>query len=316
MKISIFKLKNIKYKSISIFIILSTLLSICNRSNVSMATISSPDTIPFLEDKFIILDVKKNYKLPPRFRSIQELNISGCAQFRPSQIDNIKVAITSPKITVVDLRQESHGFIDDSPISYYSFFQLINSNLNSQNTLKAEKEDLSKISIGANIPIFKTTGEYLESLKANVVSNEEKTCENFGLGYKRIAVRDNSIPTPEAVDDFINFVNNTTDDIHILFHCDAGDGRTTMFMSMFQMMKNPSNESLSTILNDQITIGGIILTDNIPRATFLEYFYNYTLENKESEFKTNYSTWLKNKKGLYSEGAPLPSENEPINEKN
>lgn len=59
MKISMFKLKNIKYKSISIFIVLSILLSICNLSNVSMATISSPDTIPFLEDKFIILDVKK-----------------------------------------------------------------------------------------------------------------------------------------------------------------------------------------------------------------------------------------------------------------
>ncbi|MCR1951803.1 phosphatase [Clostridium sp. DSM 100503] len=315
MKISMLKFKNIKYKSISIFIVLSTLLSICNISNISMAIINSPDTIPFLEDKFLILDIKKNYKLPPRFRSIQELNISGCAQFRPSQIDNIKVAINSPKITVVDLRQESHGFIDDSPISYYSFFQLINSNLNAQETLKAEKEDLLKIAIGYNIPIFKTTGEYLESLKANTVSNEESTCKNFGLGYKRISVRDNSIPKPESVDDFINFVNTTSDDVHILFHCDAGDGRTTMFMSMFQMMKNPTNASLSTILNDQIAIGGIVLTENIPRATFLEYFYNYTLENKEYGFKTNYSTWLKNKKGLYSESAPLPDENEPINEK-
>lgn len=316
MRINMPKFKNIKYKPISFLIILSTLLSLCNIPNASMTTTNSPDNIPFLEDKFLILDVKKNYKLPPRFRSIQELNVSGCAQFRPSQIDNIKVAINSPKIIVVDLRQESHGFIDDSPISYYSFFQLINSNLNSPTTLKAETEDLSKITIGNNIPIFKTTGEYLESLKANVVSNEEKTCENFGLGYKRIAVRDNSIPTPEAVDDFINFVNTTAEDVHILFHCHAGEGRTTMFMSMFQMMKNPSNSSLSTILNDQIAIGGIVLTDNIPRATFLEYFYNYTLENKESGFKTSYSTWLKNKKGLYMESAPLPSESEQTSKNN
>lgn len=316
MKISIFKLKNIKYKSIFIFILLFTLLYICNLSHTAIATTNAPDNLPFLEDKFLILDIKRNYKLPPRFRSIQELNISGCAQFRPSQIDNIKVALSSPKITIVDLRQESHGFIDDNPISYYSFFQLINSNLSSQDTLKSEKESLSKIAIDDNIPIFKPSGEYLESLKANVILNEEKTCENFGLGYKRIVVRDNSIPTPEAVDDFINFVNTTAEDIHILFHCDAGDSRTTMFMTMFQMMKNPSNSSLSTILNDQIAIGGIVLTDNITRAAFLEYFYNYTLENKDSGFKTNYSTWLKNKKGLYIESAPLPSENEPINENN
>ena len=87
---------------------------------------------------------------------------------------------------------------------------------------------------------------------------------------------------------------------HILFHCDAGDGRTTMFMSMYQMMKNINNLSLSTILNDQISVGGIVLTDNVPRATFLEYFYNYTLENKDSNFETNYSTWLKNKKGFFN----------------
>lgn len=276
---------------------------------IAQANVNFPNTIPFLEDKFLLLDSKKNYKLPAKFRTIPELNISGTAQFRPSQIDNIKVAINDPKITVVDLRQESHGFLDDNPISYYSFYQLINNNLNSSETEKAEEADLSKLPLDVNIPIFRVTGEYLESIKATIILNEKSLCNNYGLGYKRLAVRDNSIPTPEIVDDFIAFLNTIDKDTHLLFHCDAGDGRTTMFMSMYQMMKNESNLPLSTILNDQISVGGIILTDTISRSTFLEYFYNYTLENKNSNFETSYSNWLKNKKGYFNEVAPLHEKN-------
>lgn len=298
-----------KFKNKLFILLLIITSSFIGFTSISKASINSPSNIPFLEDKFLLLDSKKNYKLPSRFRTIPDLNISGTAQFRPSQIDNIKVAIKDPKITVVDLRQESHGFLDDNPISYYSFFQLINSNLNSSETEKAEELDLSKLPLEVNIPIFRVTGEYRESIKASVILNEKALCDNYGLGYKRLAVRDNSIPTPETVDDFINFVKTIDKDIHILFHCDAGDGRTTMFMSMYQMMKNNTNLSLSTILNDQISVGGIVLTDNIPRATFLEYFYNYTLENKDSNFDTSYSTWLKNKKGYFNEGAPLPEKN-------
>lgn len=287
-----------KFKFLTFFIVLIIFYS--NFSLVTKACVNFPNNIPFLEDKFIILDSKKNYKLPARFRTIENLNISGSAEFRPSQIDNIKAAINAPKITVVDLRQESHGFLNDNPISYYSFFQIINNNLNSSEAEKAEEIALSELPLNKNIPIFRVTGEYLESIKASVILNEKSLCNNYGLGYKRLAVRDNWIPTPETVDDFISFIKNLNNDVHILFHCDAGDGRTTMFMSMYQMVKNTSNLSLSTILNDQITAGGIVLTDNIPRATFLEYFYNYTLENKNSNFETSYSNWLKNTKGYFN----------------
>ncbi|MGN1029024.1 MAG: hypothetical protein ACI4P7_02920, partial [Bacilli bacterium] len=193
------------------------------------------------------------------------------------------------------------------------FFQIINNNLNSSEAEKAEEIALSELPLNKNIPIFRVTGEYLESIKASVILNEKSLCNNYGLGYKRLAVRDNWIPTPETVDDFISFIKNLNNDVHILFHCDAGDGRTTMFMSMYQMVKNTSNLSLSTIFNDQITAGGIVLTDNIPRATFLEYFYNYTLENKNSNFETSYSNWLKNTKGYFNESVPLPEKNKTEN---
>ena len=216
-----------KFKFLTFFIVLIIFYS--NFSLVTKACVNFPNNIPFLEDKFIILDSKKNYKLPARFRTIENLNISGSAEFRPSQIDNIKAAINAPKITVVDLRQESHGFLNDNPISYYSFFQIINNNLNSSEAEKAEEIALSELPLNKNIPIFRVTGEYLESIKASVILNEKSLCNNYGLGYKRLAVRDNWIPTPETVDDFISFIKNLNNDVHILFHCDAGDGRTTMF---------------------------------------------------------------------------------------
>lgn len=172
-----------KFKFLTFFIVLIIFYS--NFSLVTKACVNFPNNIPFLEDKFIILDSKKNYKLPARFRTIENLNISGSAEFRPSQIDNIKAAINAPKITVVDLRQESHGFLNDNPISYYSFFQIINNNLNSSEAEKAEEIALSELPLNKNIPIFRVTGEYLESIKASVILNEKSLCNNYGLGYKQ-----------------------------------------------------------------------------------------------------------------------------------
>ena len=79
--------------------------------------------------------------------------------------------------------------------------------------------------------------------------------------------------------------------MHLHFHCDAGEGRTTTFMALYQIM-NSSNLSLEQILSYQYNIGGIILTDNKVRLDFLEEFYNYVSKNKDSNYEIKYSQWL------------------------
>lgn len=64
-------------------------------------------------------------------------------------------------------------------------------------------------------------------------------------------------------------------------------------MAMYAMMKNPNNLSLDEILKHQVEIGGIDLVQDKTRATFLENFYKYTLENAKNDYKISYSQWLK-----------------------
>lgn len=265
-------------------------------SSASTEPIPLSAPYPFIADKFNILDTRSKNSLPNRFRDIKDLNISGSAQFVPSQLDDIKKAVGTDNITIVDLRQESHGFVDDTAISFYSLFKLINSGLSSKETLKSEKKDLSSIAKEESLNLYSKSGEFKKTIEVKNVLSEGKAVKNANLNYVRFAVRDAKIPTPSTVDDFIEFIVNLDSNEHLHFHCHQGQGRTTTFMVLYQMMKNKNKIPLEDILKEQVTNGGIVLTDNKSRAKFLEYFYNYTLENMDSNYKTSYSSWLSSNK--------------------
>ena len=121
---------------------------------------------------------------------------------------------------------------------------------------------------------------------------EENALIDCGMQYKRYAVRDGGVPTPETVDDFVNFIKNKPDDLHLHFHCHAGEGRTTTFMVLYQIMNNQNNLTLDQILSYQYNIGGVVLTNDGYRLDFLEAFYEYIQENKASNYDTPYSQWV------------------------
>ena len=112
------------------------------------------------------------------------------------------------------------------------------------------------------------------------------------MEYKRYAVRDNGAPTPEIVDQFVEFVKTKPSDLHLHFHCDAGEGRTTTFMSMYQILMNTTNLSLDQIVSYQYNVGGVNLHDNKHQFEFLEDFYDYVSKNKSDNYTTSYSEWI------------------------
>ena len=79
--------------------------------------------------------------------------------------------------------------------------------------------------------------DVLVLLTVDFVSNESTLVTDVGMQYKRFAVKDNGAPTPTIVDEFVEFIKNKPDDLHLHFHCDAGEGRTTSFMVMYQALK-------------------------------------------------------------------------------
>ena len=278
-------MKNITLKVISfisLFLLFTSLISskpLCFTSNKN--------------ESIITIDSTSSVGLPMRLRDIPTLNISGSAQFTKDQLLNLKNSINKDNICIVDLRQESHGFINDLAISFLNPYKDLNNGFTTEQTIKAENSLLNKIKIGNTIQLYKHTGIFIKDITVDFISNESQLVTEADMQYKRFAVKDNSAPTPDIVDEFVEFIKNKPDDIHLHFHCAAGKGRTTSFMVMYQAMKNNSNLTLEQLLSYQYNIGGVNLHDNNIQYNFLEDFCNYVQKNKDSNYSISYSQWIK-----------------------
>ena len=278
-------MKNITLKVISfisLFLLFTSLISskpLCFTSNKN--------------ESIITIDSTSSVGLPMRLRDIPTLNISGSAQFTKDQLLNLKNSINKDNICIVDLRQESHGMINDLAISFLNPYKDLNNGFTTEQTIKAENSLLNKIKIGNTIQLYKHTGIFIKDITVDFISNESQLVTEADMQYKRFAVKDNSAPTPDIVDEFVEFIKNKPDDIHLHFHCAAGKGRTTLFMVMYQAMKNNSNLTLEQLLSYQYNIGGINLHDNNIQYNFLEDFCNYVQKNKDSNYSISYSQWIK-----------------------
>ena len=278
-------MKNITLKVISfisLFLLFTSLISskpLCFTSNKN--------------ESIITIDSTSSVGLPMRLRDIPTLNISGSAQFTKDQLLNLKNSINKYNICIVDLRQESHGMINDLAISFLNPYKDLNNGFTTEQTIKAENSLLNKIKIGNTIQLYKHTGIFIKDITVDFISNESQLVTEADMQYKRFAVKDNSAPTPDIVDEFVEFIKNKPDDIHLHFHCAAGKGRTTSFMVMYQAMKNNSNLTLEQLLSYQYNIGGVNLHDNNIQYNFLEDFCNYVQKNKDSNYSISYSQWIK-----------------------
>lgn len=278
-------MKNITLKVISfisLFLLFTSLISskpLCFTSNKN--------------ESIITIDSTSSVGLPMRLRDIPTLNISGSAQFTKDQLLNLKNSINKDNICIVDLRQESHGMINDLAISFLNPYKDLNNGFTTEQTIKAENSLLNKIKIGNTIQLYKHTGIFIKDITVDFISNESQLVTEADMQYKLFAVKDNSAPTPDIVDEFVEFIKNKPDDIHLHFHCAAGKGRTTSFMVMYQAMKNNSNLTLEQLLSYQYNIGGVNLHYNNIQYNFLEDFCNYVQKNKDSNYSISYSQWIK-----------------------
>lgn len=128
---------------------------------------------------------------------------------------------------------------------------------------------------------------------------EEILCRSKGLIYFRIPVVDYYYPKDSEVDRFILLYKALGPESWLHFHCKAGKGRTTSFLSMLDMMKNAKDVSFEDIIYRQSVLGEINLVAAAEsdwghaRLEFLQAFYQYCLENIDNDFSLNWSDWVK-----------------------
>ena len=269
---------------------------------------TSDDAFQAPEEKFH-LDVS----YVPSREGMERLHISGSSAFTPKQLQQVAAKLrekTSGPIYDIDLRQESHGFLDGIPVSWYGERDWANLGKSQRAALADERHRLHA-AVGKTVYIAPLGKHKLpeggEVFRVQQAQTEQQVAEAAGMKYFRIAATDHVWPTPENIDRFIGFYRTLPQDAWLHFHCEAGVGRTTAFMVMTDMMKNPS-VSLKDILYREHEIGGFYYGEYPiktkekdswkgkyyrEKIVMIAQFYRYVQENHATGYQMPWSTWLK-----------------------
>lgn len=133
---------------------------------------------------------------------------------------------------------------------------------------------------------------------------ERQLVRATGANYVRITVTDHTRPLDDEVDGFVLAVRELPKDGWAHFHCEAGRGRTTTFMVLYDMLRNARRVSLEDIVSRQriLSHGYDVLQPDEPgnwkapyaadRAAFVRAFYDYARANPNGRPQL-WTEWLK-----------------------
>nr|BFD58889.1 hypothetical protein CKG001_09960 [Bdellovibrio sp. CKG001]BFD62314.1 hypothetical protein BdHM001_09950 [Bdellovibrio sp. HM001]BFD67762.1 hypothetical protein HAGR004_27840 [Bdellovibrio sp. HAGR004] len=235
----------------------------------------------------LVFDHNREGAQPVNYRKSDALRMSGSATFSPKAMKTVAKPVKKNKaaLYVFDLRQESHGLINDIPVTWYAERDWANADLNHDEAVRRERRLLGDLHVGDKIG-----GTVIKSLET-----EESMVRTSGHQYVRLTVTDHVRPVDSEVDRFIEKVRALPPDAWVHFHCRAGKGRTTTFMILFDMLKNAKDTSFDEIIkrNTELSNDYDVLAVAEPgdwkhvyqkeRAAFVQEFYNYAKAHPNGE---------------------------------
>jgi len=245
----------------------------------------------------------------------------GSGQFNWNQLKNVLNTHQGYHLYIIDLRQESHGFLNNqTPFSWYAIKNWENLHKSVQRINSTEKKRFQKLNGIENIPIYliqkkSNDGVVIEKTetKVSIVNalSEQQFLTEKGIENKRFYVADRMPDSPETIDKWINLLKSIDIRKTILYiHCRGGSGRTTQFMAIADIWFNAQNDSLNTILQREFVIGGKDLTQ-LPEKSHFSFYYAkkrlrlvsqvYAYVKKYHEGMESFSSWQRktqNEKGV------------------
>ena len=259
-------------------------------------------------EEFWRIDTENEARLPRNFRTsddafavaalavpsrqgLEQLHESGSAQFSRLEFDALREAVAG-ELIIVDLRQESHGLLNGIAVSWYGERDWANVGKTQREVLQDEAQRLASAQ-GSMLRVAPLGKDKRAAMARQIFVLDARSEEDFvrerGVGYVRFAVTDHLRPDDETVDRFLAFCRNVSPTTTLHFHCQAGHGRTTTFMAMYDMLKNAGTVSFEDIIERQHLLGGAdLLTEastadwkinaSRERLQFLRHFYDYAAQ--------------------------------------
>jgi protein-tyrosine phosphatase len=219
---------------------------------------------------------------------------------------------THRAIMVIDLREETHAYLNNIPITLMTEYDWINVGKSRQEILTLENKWIGRLFEKTCISNVLTSIQFKEKefskgikLPVHTVKSEENIVKSFGLKYFRLPVTDHRAPNNSEVDRFFLLVKYLPSDTWLHLHCSGGKGRTTTFFAMYDMLKNANKISFIDIIKRQASVSPFYdlstIVRNHPqfqqyyvqRLLFLKNFYLFS-QDYLSGYSGTWSDWVTN----------------------
>ncbi|MGH8048282.1 MAG: hypothetical protein ACREKL_13655 [Chthoniobacterales bacterium] len=261
-----------------------------------------------------VVDVPDVRELPARWRwtdgasgktdpGLASLMASGSGQFSRDQYYALREKLRGKSVVIVDLRQEPHAFLDGAAVAWGPP-EIVGANRSAAEVGRVEEAWTKRLVDGK----FLTLEKYAPGVFADVKSwkpiefridirdaaVERQMSDEAHWNYLRIAMPDAVVPRDQDIDRFVATISALRQNQPWLhFHCDTGGNRTTLFLTLYDMMRNYVRASRPDIIARQRKLGGIDLLagkTKAEREDFLERFYSYCWQCGPL-FRRSWSSW-------------------------
>jgi len=241
---------------------------------------------------------------------MDKVRASASSIFSEKEFEQVlaKIPVPAKNVIVLDLRQESHGYLNGTAVSWFAPNNWGNDGKRLDEVKKIERAQLDKAFAESPTTVYNfddnknvTTTNF--KMDVNSARTEEEMVRAHGAGYYRMALSDHFRPDDEYVDEFVTWYKQLPKDSWVHMHCFAGMGRTTIFMVMFDIMQNAKKVSFDDIVGRQGLIGTVDLRNiegkmnwkkkaYVERLQFVKHFYTY-VKTSPKDLPEKYSDWAK-----------------------
>jgi hypothetical protein len=256
------------------------------------------------------LRANSGQKIPTNI-GLTSLCASGSGEFTT---DGLKLLLerTRGPVTVFDLRQETHIFVNGLPISWFATNDWANVGRTHNEIEADEAARVKSLKPGSEITVhpgavIKKPGAIPiapENVTVEHASTERDLVEANRATYVRLTITDHARPLDGEVDRFILAIRTLPENGWAHFHCEAGRGRTTTLMVLYDMLRNAARVPMEDIVRRQQLLGydydvlrpapaaNWKAPYTVDRIAFVRAFYNYAHANPNGRPQL-WSEWLK-----------------------